>query len=78
MTPKHTARDLLAGALGMPPEDIGETTSLETHEKWDSLAHFRVTAALEEALGRRLAPPEILEATDFASIEKILSRAAPD
>jgi acyl carrier protein len=75
MTSRPTARDLLAAALGVPPEEIDDATSIETHERWDSLAHFRLTAALEEVLGRTLEPPEILEASGFAGIEKILSRA---
>ncbi len=67
---------LLAEALGLAPSKVSESTNLETCEAWDSLAHFRVIAAIEEALGRSLSTQEIFKATDYAGVEEILSKRA--
>ena len=64
--------ELLAEALGLAPSDISESTSLETCPSWDSLAHFRIVAALEESLDRPLSPTEIFDVTDYKSIETLM------
>ena len=64
--------ELLAEALGLAPSEISESTSLETSPSWDSLAHFRVVAAVEELLDRPLSPSEIFDVTDFESIKALL------
>ena len=64
---------LLAEALQLPPSEITEETGLETCAGWDSMAHFRVVAAIEEALDRPLSPSEIFEITGYASVEALLT-----
>ncbi len=63
---------LLAEALGLDPSEISESTSLETCPSWDSLAHFRIVAALEEALDRPLVPTEIFDVTNYESVKAVL------
>lgn len=66
------ATEILAEALGLAPSQISENTSLETCPNWDSLAHFRVVAAVEELLDRPLSPSEIFDVVDFESIKALL------
>lgn len=78
MTKATMAKQLLADALGLAPSEIGQDTSLASCESWDSLAHFRVVAAIEEILGRQLSPTEIFEMADFASVETLLAEGDQD
>ncbi|MEW9920921.1 acyl carrier protein [Marimonas sp. MJW-29] len=78
MTETTKAKQLLADALGLAPSEIGQDTSFESCNSWDSLAHFRVVAAIEEILGRQLSPTEIFEMADFASIETLLAEGDLD
>ncbi len=64
--------ELLSEALGLVPSKISQSTSLETCPSWDSLAHFRVVAALEEVLDRPLSPSEIFDVTDLESVEALM------
>ena len=64
---------LLAEALGLSASHISDNTNFETCENWDSLAHFRVIAAIEEALGRSLTAEEIFTATDYVGVKSLLS-----
>lgn len=73
-----TTRALLSDALNLAPSDIGETTSLDTCDAWDSLAHFRVIAAIEGALGRPLSAQEIFDVTDYGSVETLLLSGRPE
>ena len=65
--------ELLAEALGLASSQISEETGIATCESWDSLAHFRVIAALEEAIERPLSAEEIFLATDYTNVERLLS-----
>ncbi|WP_269845886.1 acyl carrier protein [Marivita geojedonensis] len=71
--PSPTPEALLAEALGLDPSTIGPETALETSAAWDSLAHFRIVAAIEETLARPLTPDEIFSATDYQSIGALLT-----
>lgn len=73
---KVTAAELLGEALGLNASEITQDVGLETSDSWDSLAHFRVVSAIEEAIGRPLSPPEIFETIDYLSVEALLSKAS--
>ena len=68
MTAFDSARSLLANALKIEPENVAQDTTIESCSAWDSLAHFRVIAALEVELERPLAPNEVFDISDFASV----------
>jgi acyl carrier protein len=69
------ARSLLAQALEAEPSTIPDDADIETFDAWDSLAHLRLMACMEEALGRTLETEEILTITDLASVNRILKAA---
>jgi acyl carrier protein len=66
------ARELLAGVLGVAPDEIGNDASMETLAKWDSLAHMRLILALEEKLGCQLDPLKLVEITTLGHIADLL------
>jgi acyl carrier protein len=74
MTSEETAIQLLASALGISESEIGRKTSIESSKAWDSLAHFRVVLALEEAIDRSLTPVEVFDLNGFENVVAILHK----
>lgn len=63
---------LLAEALGIDPTVVDVNVSLGQTREWDSLAHFRIVLALEEHLGRKLTPIEVVSIRDFESVSNLI------
>ncbi len=76
MSGSEAAGHLLATALNVSPDEIGPETAIDNSPAWDSLAHFRVVAAIEAALDRQLRPDEIFSISDYSSVEALLSNVA--
>jgi len=68
----NSAVTLLAEALGVDPKVVDENVSLRQTSAWDSLAHFRIVLALEERLGRKLTPIEVVSVRDFQSVSNLI------
>jgi len=68
------ARGLLAQALEVGADSLSDDTSMNSSEAWDSLAHIRVIAAIENHLGGELDTMEILEIEQLSDIAAILER----
>lgn len=66
------AKNILADALGLAPENIDETTALFSTAEWNSLAHLRLILAVEEKLSTRLSPQEIVGLVDLNSVDQLL------
>jgi acyl carrier protein len=56
---KHRVRLVLAAALGLPDERIHDDFDRMDSEEWDSLAHVRLTLALEEEFKVRFDDEEL-------------------
>ncbi len=63
---------LIAGTLGVPPADIGETSDMGNTKKWDSLRHVMLMTELETSYGIELTDDEMTEATSVAKIRVVL------
>ena len=72
MSANGRARAVLAAALEIEPESIGEDASIGTLEAWDSLAHLRLVQALERELGRELPAEHIFAIGSLADIAAVL------
>ena len=70
--PSSAAAALVAEALGLSAAEIDEGTALGVTPQWDSLAHMRLILALEQRLGRRLAPEAIVGLADFGDVVALL------
>jgi acyl carrier protein len=68
------ATSIVADALGVSPQTVTPSTSLMSTVEWDSLAHFRIVLAVEEALKRSLNPLEITTLIDLASVKTLLDK----
>ena len=71
------ARDLLAQALDIPADSVPADASIETVERWDSLAHMRVILALESVLATELDPATVFAIAGLADIAAILKPGRP-
>jgi acyl carrier protein len=70
------ARAVLAQALNIAVEKVGDTARIGELESWDSLGHMRLVLAIEQHLGRELSAEEIVELASLADVQKLL--ASPD
>ncbi|WP_350050400.1 phosphopantetheine-binding protein [Marivibrio sp.] len=71
MQPTNGQR-LLASVLQCSVQEVPPYGSMETVSGWDSLAHMRLAAALEERLSRDLTSEELLELESVEDIDRLL------
>jgi acyl carrier protein len=64
--------ELIAGTLGVPPEDINEASDMRNTKKWDSLRQIMLMTEIETNYGIELSDDEMTGATSVAEIRKIL------
>lgn len=67
------ARRLLAEATNRSASEIPDDATIEGLEAWDSLAHMRLLIALEDRLGKRLAPNMVVSIRCLSDIGTVLS-----
>ncbi len=70
------ARALLAEALEIGPSNIGDDASIDTEDRWDSLAHLRIIEAVESQLGHELGPDAIVGITSLRDVAAALDGSA--
>ena len=61
-------KEVMASIFEVSPEEIGPQTSSDDLEKWDSLHHMNLIAALEEEFGLEFEEDEILDMINFKLI----------
>ncbi len=66
-------KETLAGVLGIPAGTIGEDTSMDTVEEWDSLKHLNLVLALEEQFGVSLTEEQSFEILSYPLIKIVLA-----
>ncbi len=71
--PVQDARSLVASALGLELRDVGSDATPESLNAWDSLGHMRISAQIEEKIGRPLTGEEVLA---LASVRDVAARLA--
>lgn len=69
---EERVRAILADVFGLETEAIGQETSAETVEGWDSLQQLTVVLALEEEFGIELDDEDTVTAVTFSSITAIV------
>lgn len=66
---------LMANALDLPAREIDNDMTLAGSDAWSSLSHMRLILSLEEEIGRRLGPDEIISVVSAHAVETLLSKA---
>jgi acyl carrier protein len=67
------ARSILARALNVTAETIGDRATIDEFENWDSLGHMRLVLEIEQHLKRELSPMEIVELASLADVQNLLA-----
>lgn len=65
---------VVASVLGLQAEEICDQTSPDTCPAWDSLRHFHLVLALEQAFGVRFSSQVIPDLVSVGRIREELSR----
>jgi acyl carrier protein len=71
--PVSEARLLLAKALNVPTEAIGDRATIDELDSWDSLGHMRLVLEIEMHLKRELSPMEIVELASLEDVQNLLA-----
>ena len=64
---------LVADSFEIPIERIGDDSSSQTIEQWDSVGHINLVMALEAEFGVSFAMEEIMRLHDVRAISKVLA-----
>lgn len=67
-------RALLADVLDVSIAEVPSDASIDGYPAWDSLAHMRLVARVEQILGRDLSTEEMLALDSLAALDAILPR----
>jgi len=67
------ARSILARALNVTAETIGDRATIDELESWDSLGHMRLVLEIEQHLKRELSPMEIVELASLVDVQNLLA-----
>ena len=65
MTLFEKLRDIMASTLDIPAKNIGEDTTMEDIEEWDSLGHVHIMVALEQTFDL------YMDAEDFGELNSV-------
>ena len=69
---KPELRSVVAGTLGLSPDEVTADTSRQSEPAWDSLNHLRLVTAVEEAFGVKLSMAEIQAITTAGELETMI------
>ncbi len=65
---------IMADVLGIDPSSIDDSSSTDTIETWDSLAHINLVSALEQNFNVKLEVSEIETMISFSAIIETLEQ----
>ena len=63
----------VAGVLGVSPDDINDTSSMDSLSEWDSVKHLNLVLAIEDIFEISMTEEQSLEMLSFPLIKLILS-----
>jgi acyl carrier protein len=74
MTPDDVKR-MIAEALGLPPDRIGDNTRADDIEEWNSMGTMSILLMLDSNFDVKLAPNETADAQSVEEVLALLRRA---
>jgi acyl carrier protein len=69
---EEALKQVLSAVLGIPAESIGEATSMDTVEGWDSIKHMNLVLALEDEFGISIPDEDAANITSYPLIRLVL------
>lgn len=67
-------KQIMSAIFDVPVDEIADSSSPDTIEKWDSLNHLNLVSSLEEEFDVRFSDEEITEMLNFQLIILILEQ----
>ncbi|RZU51749.1 acyl carrier protein [Krasilnikovia cinnamomea] len=74
MTDLQRLRDVFRAALDLPADAPVDDLHYQDHEKWDSLAHMSLIAALEDEFSVMIDTEDVINMSSFSEAMKILGK----
>ena len=65
---------VLSNVFNIPQETVGDDTSIDTVESWDSLKHLELVLSLEEKFDVTLKEEETVEILNYQLIKMVLAK----
>lgn len=72
MLDEQRLRDVMSAVLRVPASDISSSSSMDTIETWDSLAHMNLVLAIEEEFGVSIPDDEAANVTSYQLLKLVL------
>lgn len=76
MINEQTLKQVMAAVLEIPADSIGEDTSMDTVEAWDSIKHMNLVLALEDEFGVSIPDEDAANITSYPLIKLVLNEQA--
>lgn len=73
MKTEDTLKNVIATVLGIAADSIGDETSMDTVESWDSIKHMNLVLAIEEEFGISIPDEDAANITSFPLIRLVLN-----
>jgi acyl carrier protein len=73
MKTEDTLKDVMATVLGIAADSIGDDTSMDTVEAWDSIKHMNLVLAIEEEFGVSIPDEDAANITSYPLIRLVLA-----
>lgn len=65
-------KQVMADVFHVPAERVGDDTSVDTVEKWDSVTHLNLILALEQEFGVSFSEEETVESLNYPLVKMAL------
>jgi acyl carrier protein len=73
MNMESTLKTVMATVFGIQADAIGDDTSMDTVESWDSIKHMNLVLALEEEFGVSIPDEDAANITSYPLIRLVLA-----
>ena len=73
MNMESTLKTVMATVLGISADAIGDDTSMDTVESWDSIKHMNLVLAIEEEFGVSIPDEDAANITSYPLIRLVLA-----
>ncbi len=66
-------KQIFADIFGVDSSSVGENSSVDTIEKWDSFNHMKLVLALEEQYNVKFQTNQTIEMLSYPQVKQVLS-----
>jgi acyl carrier protein len=71
---ENTIKKIFCEIIGLPAEEVTDTTAYNSCEQWDSLKHLQMVAAFEERFEIEIEMDDIIAMENYGKVKEILRK----